>query len=161
MVVTFCGKLECSFLTATIPLDTRRRFNVYKTFIRRRWNDVVCLLGCYLCICIFQQPQRFHSLKRDKLRKLWLTNFLTNGYTKGNKKYMTFRFSSVLIRFLTFLFIFASLGLQTTHLSYDKNDVTNILSCDITLIFFSVRTYTKLEISLPAPTPLALIPYGK
>ena len=164
MLVTFCGKLECSFLTATISVDTRRRFNVYKIFTQtsyRRWNDVVCLLGCYFCIFIFQQPQRFQSLKSDKLRKLWLTNFLTNRYTIGNKKFMTFRFSSVLIRFLTFLFIFVSLGLQTTHLSYDKNDVTNILSCDITPIFFSVRTYTKLEISLPPPTSLALIPYRK
>ena len=74
---------------------------------------------------------------------------------------MTFRFSSVLIQFLTFLFIFVSLGLRTTHLSYDKNDVTNLLSCDITPVFFTVRTYTKLEISLPPPTPLALIPYRK
>ena len=74
---------------------------------------------------------------------------------------MTFRFSSVLIRFLTFLFIFVSPGLQTTHLAYDKNDVTNLLSCDITPIFSSVRTYTNLEISLPPPTPLALIPYRK
>ena len=74
---------------------------------------------------------------------------------------MTFRFSSVLIRFLTFLFIFVSLGLQTTHLSYDKNDVTNILSCDITPIFFSVRTYTRLELLLPRPKPLALISYRK
>ena len=66
-----------------------------------------------------------------------------------------------LIRFLTFFFIFDSLGLQTAHFSYDKNDVTNFLSCDITPIFFSVRTYTKLEISLPPPTSLALIPYRK
>ena len=65
---------------------------------------------------------------------------------------MTFRFSLILIRFLTFFFIFVSLGLQTTHMSYDKNDVANFLSCDITPIFFSVRTYTKLEISLPPPT---------
>ena len=36
MLVTFCGKLECSFLTATISVETRRRFNVYKIFTRRR-----------------------------------------------------------------------------------------------------------------------------
>ena len=112
MLVTFCGKLECSYLTAT-------------------------MLNLYL---------HFSTTPTD---------------TKGNKKFMMFRFSSVLIRFLTFLFIFVSLGLQTTHLSYDKNDVTNILSCDITPIYFSVRTYTKLEISLPPPTSLALISYRK
>ena len=111
MLVTFCGKSECSYLTAT-------------------------MLNLYL---------RFLTTPKD---------------TKGNKKFM-FRFSSVLIRFLTFLFIFVSLGLQTTHLSYDKNVVTNLLSCDITPIFFSVRTYTKLEISLPRPTSLNLIPYIK
>ena len=72
---------------------------------------------------------------------------------KGNKKFMTFRFNSVLIWFLTLLFIFVNLGLQTTHLSHDKNDVPNLLSYDITLIFFSVRTYAKLEISLPLPLP--------
>ena len=72
---------------------------------------------------------------------------------KGNKKFMTFRFNSVLIRFLTLLSIFVSLGMQTTHLSHDKNDTTNLLSFDITPIFFSVRTYTKLEISLPLPLP--------
>ena len=74
---------------------------------------------------------------------------------------MTFRFSSVLIWFLTFLFIFVSLGLQTIHLPYDKNDITNLLPCDITPIFFSVRTYTKLEILLPPPTSLALTSYRK
>ena len=75
---------------------------------------------------------------------------------KGNKKFMTFRFNSVLIRFLTLLFIFVSLGLQTTHFSHDKNDVTNLLSCNITSIFFSVRTDTKLEVPLPPPTLLTL-----
>ena len=74
---------------------------------------------------------------------------------KGSKRFMTFRFNSVLIRFLTLLFIFVSLGLQTTLLPHDKNDVTNLLSSDITPIFFSVRTYTKLEIPLPPPTPFA------
>ena len=73
---------------------------------------------------------------------------------KGNKKFMTFRFNSLLIRFLTLLFIFVNFGLQTKHLSHNKNDVTNLLSCDITPIFFSVRTYTKLKISLPLPVPL-------
>ena len=72
---------------------------------------------------------------------------------KGNKKFMTFRFNSLLIRFLTLLFIFVNLGLQTKHVSHNKNDVTNLLSCDITPIFFSVRTYTKLKISLPLPLP--------
>ena len=66
-----------------------------------------------------------------------------------------------LIRFLMFFFIFVSLGLQTTHLSYDKNDVTNLLSCDITPIYFSAKTYTKHELALPPPTSLALIPYKK
>ena len=75
---------------------------------------------------------------------------------KGNERFMTFRFNSVLIRFLTLLFIFVSLDLQTTPLSHDKKDVTNLLSCDVTPIFFSVRTYTKLEIPLRHPTPLAL-----
>ena len=74
----------------------------------------------------------------------------------GNKKFLTFRFISILIRFLTLLFIFVNLGLQTTHVSHDKSDVTNLLLCDITPTFFSVRTYTKLEISLPLPI---LMPY--
>ena len=69
-----------------------------------------------------------------------------------------------LIRFLTFFFIFVGLDLQTTHLSHDKNDVTHFLSCDITPIFFRVRTYTKLEISYeiyPPSCSLALIRYRK
>ena len=131
MFVTFCGKLECSFLTAT-------------------------MLVLYL-----------HFLKTAKVPRS-KTNYESYNWqifwpkdTKGNRKFMTFRFSSVLIRFLTFLFIFVSIGLQTTHLSYDKNDVKNILWCDITSIFFSVRTYTRLEILLPPPKPLALISYRK
>ena len=88
MLVTFCGKLECSYLTAT-------------------------MLNLYL---------RLSATPKD---------------TKGNKKFMMFRFSSVLIRFLTFLFIFVSLGLQTAHLSYDKNDVTNFCHV-ILLLYFSV-----------------------
>ena len=88
MLVTFCGKLECSYLTVT-------------------------MLNLYL---------RFSTTPKD---------------TKGNKKFMMFRFSSVLIRFLTFLFIFVSLGLQTAHLSYDKHDVTNFCHM-ILLLYFSV-----------------------
>ena len=88
MLVTFCGKLECSYLTAT-------------------------MLNLYL---------RFSTTPKD---------------TKGNKKFMMFRFSSVLIRFLTLLFIFVSLGFQTAHLSYDKNDVTNFCHV-ILLLYFSV-----------------------
>ena len=65
-----------------------------------------------------------------------------------------------LIRFLTFFFVFVGLNLQTTHLSHDKNDATNFLSCDITPIFFSVRTYTKLEIYPPSRS-FVLIRYRK
>ena len=58
---------------------------------------------------------------------------------------------------MTLLFIFVSLGLQNIHLSHDKkDDTTNRLSCAITVICFSVRTHTKVEISL---SPLALTPY--
>ena len=39
--------------------------------------------------------------------------------------------------------------------------MSQISSCDITPIFFSVRADTKLEISLPPPTPLALLLYRK
>ena len=105
MLVTFCGKSECSYLTAT-------------------------MLNLYL---------RFLTTPKD---------------TKGNKKFM-FRFSSVLIRFLTFLFIFVSLGLQTAHLSYDKNDVT-IFCHVILLLYFSVSEpipNLRYHFLLPHPSP--------
>ena len=44
-------RMEIEYLKSskykTNPVDTRRRLNVYKSSIRcrRRWNDVVCLLG--------------------------------------------------------------------------------------------------------------------
>ena len=123
MLVTFSGKLECSFLTAP-------------------------MLFLYL-----------HSATTAKVPRP--KKFFWPADMQGNKKFMTFRFNSVLTRFQTLLFIFVSLGLQSTHLSHDKNDVINLLSCDITPIFFNVRNYTKLETSLPPPTPLTLFAYRK
>ena len=128
MLVTFCGKLECSFLTAT-TLFLYFHFSTTVTVPRpETWQITkVRINKCF--------DQRI----RKATKRLW-------------------RPSSVLIWFLKFLFMFVSLPLQTMHLSYDKNDVTNLLSCDITPIYFSVRTYSKPEIAFPPPTSLALVP---
>ena len=79
----------------------------------------------------------------------------------GNKKFMTFRFNSVLIRFPKLLSIFVSLGMQTTHLSHDKNDTTNLLSCDITPIFFSAEPIPNLRYHSPSHSPLPTSIYRK
>ena len=129
MLVTFCSKLEWSFLTATMLLLHLHFSTTAKVPRPETWQ----------------------------MTKVIINKFFDQRIRKATKSLRRFG----LVRFLTFLSIFVSLGLQTTHLSYDKNDVTNFLSCDITPIFFSVRTYTKLEISLPPPTSLALIPYRK
>ena len=104
MLVTFCSKLECSYLTAT-------------------------MLNLYF---------RFSTTPTD---------------TKGNTKFMMFRFSSVLIWFLTFLFKFVSLGLQTAHLSYDKNDVANFRHVMLLLCFSVSEPIPNLRYHSLLPHP--------
>ena len=101
----------------------------------------------------FSTTAKVPQPKMLQITKVIINKFLWPTNMKGNKKFMKFRFNSVLIRFLTVLLIFASLVLQTTHLSHEKNDVTTLLSSDITPIFFSVRTYMKLKIPLSLPLP--------
>ena len=76
---------------------------------------------------------------------------------KGDKKFMTFRFNSVLIRFLTLLFIFLNLGLQTTPLSHDHMTKTMMAQtyCHvILLLFFSVsEPIPNLRYHSPVPLP--------
>ena len=124
MFVTFCGKLECSFLTAT-------------------------MLVLYL-----------HFLKTAKVPRS-KTNYESYNWqifwpkdTKGNRKFMTFRFSSVLIRFLTFLFIFVSIGLQTTHLSYDKKRCQKyFVMWYYSYIFQCQNLYQTWDITSSSQTP--------
>ena len=50
-----------------------------------------------------------------------------------------------LIRVMTLRFIFVVLVLQTIYLAHGKNNnVRNLLSCDITPIYFSVRAFALL-----------------
>ena len=54
---------------------------------------------------------------------------------------------------MTLLFIFASLGLQTTHFTHGKNnDVTNFLPCDTTPIFQCQTLYQTWDITPPSPS---------
>ena len=85
----------------------------------------------------FSTTSKVPRPKMWQITKVIIDKFFDQRIRKATKSL----WRSGLIRFLTFLFIFVSLGLQTAHLSYDKKDVTNLLSCDITPIIFSGRTY--------------------
>ena len=57
-------------LSIYIPVETRRRFNVYKTSIR--WNDVVCLLGyCEYELLIKTGLLIKVGISSDRLYRIW------------------------------------------------------------------------------------------
>ena len=65
------------------PVDTRCRFNVYSTSVRRRWNGVVCLQGSGFIMCHRQSlgklswfaPKSKRSLKFNPLKVHQLSPF--------------------------------------------------------------------------------------
>ena len=105
MLVTFCSKLEWSFLTATMLLLHLHFSTTAKVPRPETWQ----------------------------MTKVIINKFFDQRIRKATKSLRRFG----LVRFLTFLSIFVSLGLQTTHLSYDKNDVTSFCNV-ILLLYFSV-----------------------
>ena len=99
---------------------------------------------------VYERPQKILANENFNFYHIYITYF--NEILTIYVTYFTSisRHQDDLIWFMTLIFIFVSLGLQTTHSSHGKNDdVTNLLSCDITPICFTVRTYTNIEISLP------------
>ena len=133
MLVTFCSKLECSFLEATMFFLYLHFSTTAKVPRPKTW-----------------QIRKFFYYEITK------PNFMTNGY---ERQQVCERFMS-LIRFLKLLFIFVSLGLQAASLSHDKNDVTNLLSCDVLLLYFSVSEpipNLRHHSPLPLPSPYKVL----
>ena len=130
MLVTFCGKLECSFLTATMLFLYLHFWTTAKVPRPKTWQITkVFLLRNY--------ETKFYDQRIWKATGLW-------------KVYESYSVSDVTLH------ICESWSASCAFVAWLKRCHKSFVMWCVTPIYFSVRTYTKLETPLSPPTPLAL-----
>ena len=102
--------LNLQNLYEVTPVDTRRRFNVYKSLYDvadvlqtsyRRWNDVVCLLGLLVCTCLaFSYRNSCLGIFRATATCEYWQNYQENIYDETwllyNGKFLSYNWQAII-----------------------------------------------------------------